>query len=44
MIGNISVTGRESHTLDWLQTHSALGELLEHDFETTRLTQLYDHR
>jgi transposase len=45
VIGNIIdrmvSPGSERHTLDWLQTHSALGELLDHDFETTSLTRLY---
>lgn len=41
IIGRMVSPGSEHHTLGWLQTHSALGELLEHDFETTRLTLLY---
>ena len=41
IIGRMVSPGSERHTLDWLQTHSALGELLDHDFETTSLTRLY---
>jgi transposase len=33
--------GSERYTHAWLQQHSALGELIEHDFDTTALMQLY---
>jgi transposase len=41
IIGRMVSPGSELHTLDWLQSHSALGELLDHDFQTTSLTRLY---
>jgi transposase len=41
LIGRMVSPGSERHTLDWLQTHSGLGELLDHNFATTSLTRLY---
>ncbi len=41
IIGRMIAPGSELATLQWLQTQSALGELLEHDYETTSLTRLY---
>jgi len=41
IIGRMTAPGSERATLQWLSTQSALGELIEHDFETTTLTRLY---
>ena len=41
IIGRMIAPGSERATLQWLQTHSALGELLKHDYETTSLSRLY---
>jgi len=37
----MALPGSERDTHRWLQTCSGLGELLDHDFETTSLTRLY---
>ncbi|MCK5478967.1 MAG: IS1634 family transposase [Methylococcales bacterium] len=41
IIGRVVSPGSELHTHDWLQSHSALGELLDHDYGNTSLTRLY---
>ena len=41
IIGRMIAPGSELSTIQWLQMQSALGELLEHDYETTSLTRLY---
>ena len=41
IIGRVASPGSELHTHDWLQSHSALGELLDHDYGNTSLTRLY---
>ena len=41
IIGRVVSSGSELHTLDWLQSRSALGELLDHDYGNTSLTRLY---
>jgi transposase len=41
IIGRMISPGSELQTHDWLQTHTALGELLDHDYGSTSLTRLY---
>jgi transposase len=41
IIGRMILPGSELQTHDWLQTHTALGELLDHDYGSTSLTRLY---
>ncbi len=41
IIGRVVSPGSELHTHDWLQSRSALGELLDHDYGHTSLTRLY---
>lgn len=41
IIGRVTSPGSELHTHDWLQSRSALGELLDHDYGNTSLTRLY---
>lgn len=41
VIGRMVLPGSERYTQNWLTEHSALGELLEHDFAKTSLTRLY---
>ena len=41
IVGCMVSPGSELYTHGWLSQHSGLGELIEHDFETTRLMQLY---
>jgi len=41
LIGRMVLPGSERSTQQWLAEHSALGELLEHDFANTSLTRLY---
>ena len=41
IIGRLVSPSSELATLKWLQTQSAFGELIEHDFYTTNLTKLY---
>jgi len=41
IIGRMASPGSERDTHQWLQTRSSLGELIEHDYETTSLTRLY---
>lgn len=41
IIGRMIAPGSERATREWLSSHSALGELIDHDFETTTLTRLY---
>jgi len=41
IIGRMVNPGSELYTHSWLQQQSALGELIEHDFATTGLMQLY---
>ena len=41
IIGRVASPGSELHTHDWLQSRSALGELLDHDYGNTSLTRLY---
>jgi len=41
IIGRMASPGSERDTHRWLQTCSSLGELIEHDYETTSLTRLY---
>ncbi len=41
IIGRVVSPGSELHTHDWLQSCSALGELLDHDYGKTSLTRLY---
>ena len=42
IIGRVVSPGSELHTHDWLQSRSALGELLDHDYGNTSLTRLYN--
>ena len=41
IIGRMVSPGSELHTHDWLQSGSALGELLDHDYGNTSQTRLY---
>ena len=41
IIARMVSPGSELHTHDWLQSHTALGELLDHDFGSTSLSRLY---
>ena len=41
IIGRMVSPGSELHTHEWLQGHTALGELLDHDFGSTSLSRLY---
>ena len=41
LVGRMVSPGSELYTHGWLSQHSGLGELIEHDFETTSLMQLY---
>ena len=45
IIGNIIARmvspGSERYTQNWLENHSGLGELVDHDYATTSLTRLY---
>ena len=41
IIGRMVSPGSELHTHEWLQSHTALGELMDHDFGSTSLTRLY---
>ena len=41
LVARMVVPGSELATHEWLQQHSGLGELIEHDFGTTTLTRLY---
>jgi len=41
IIGRMLSPGSELHTHEWLQSCSALGECLDHDFGSTSLTRLY---
>nr|MBS0020894.1 IS1634 family transposase [Gammaproteobacteria bacterium] len=41
LIGRLAAPGSERATHDWLQSQSALGELIGYDFATLRLEQLY---
>jgi transposase len=41
IVGRSVSPGSERQTLKWLQTQSALGEIIDHDFHTTSLTRLY---
>jgi hypothetical protein len=41
IIGRVVSPGSELHTHNWLQSHSALGELFDHDYGNTSLTRLY---
>lgn len=41
IIGRMVSPGSELHTHDWLQSRSALGELIDHDYGNTSLTRLY---
>ncbi|HSN23496.1 MAG TPA: IS1634 family transposase, partial [Methylomicrobium sp.] len=41
IIGRMISPGSELHTHDWLQSCTALGELLDHDYGSTSLTRLY---
>jgi transposase len=41
IVGRMSAPGSELFTHGWLQEHSGLGELIEFDFETLNLMQLY---
>jgi len=41
IIGRMISPGSELQTHDWLQTRTALGELLDHDYGSTSLTRLY---
>ncbi|MCP3879363.1 MAG: transposase, partial [Sulfitobacter sp.] len=41
IVGRMVAPGSELYTHEWLQQHSGLGELIEHDFATTHLMQLY---
>lgn len=41
LIGRMVVPGSELATHGWLQHHSALGELIDYDFEAMNLMQLY---
>ena len=41
IIGRMIAPGSELQTHDWLQSRTALGELLDHDYGSTSLTRLY---
>lgn len=41
IVGRLVAPDSELATLEWLQSRSALGELIDHDFHTTSLTRLY---
>ena len=41
IIGRMISPGSELHTHDWLQSCTALGELLDHNYGSTSLTRLY---
>ena len=41
IIGRMVSPGSELQTHDWLQSRTALGELLDHDYGSTSLTRLY---
>ncbi|MEN8250586.1 MAG: IS1634 family transposase [Bacteroidota bacterium] len=41
IIGRMIAPGSERSTQQWLSSQSALGELMDHDYETTTLTRLY---
>jgi transposase len=41
IIGRMVSPGSELQTHEWLQTRTALGELLDHDYGNTSLTRLY---
>lgn len=41
IVGRMTAPGSELFTHRWLQEHSGLGELIEHDFATMNLMQLY---
>jgi transposase len=41
IIGRVASPGSELHTHGWLQSRTALGELLDHDYGSTSLTRLY---
>lgn len=41
LVGRMVSPGSERHTHNWLKSHSAFGELIGHDFDTTSLTRLY---
>ena len=41
IIARMVSPGSELHTHEWLQSHTALGELLGHDFGSTSLSRLY---
>ena len=41
IVGRMVAPGSELYTHEWLEQHSGLGELIEHDFATTHLMQLY---
>ena len=41
IIGRLVSPGSELYTHEWLQSHTALGELLDHDFGNISLTRLY---
>ena len=41
IIGRMISPGSERYTQNWLTEHSALGELLDHDYSKTSLTRLY---
>lgn len=41
IIGRMISPGSELQTHDWLQSRTALGELLDHDYGATSLTRLY---
>ena len=41
IIGRMVSPGSELHTHEWLQSCSALGDLLDHDFGSTSLSRLY---
>ena len=42
IIARVVSPGSELHTHNWLQSCSALGELLDHDYGNTSLTRLYN--
>jgi hypothetical protein len=41
LVARMAAPGSELYTHAWLQHHSAVGELIEHDFANTGLMQLY---
>jgi transposase len=41
IIGRMVSPGSELQTHDWLQSRTGLGELLDHNYDTTSLTRLY---